>query len=598
MSTREQDRVQRTMQDTARGNRSGRKLVYHPGTRTIRSVDHTDPDGDTLRLGPSDMDHFGRGGGPLPSGHSERSGPDEEGEDGGPRQEKFGEDDAHSNGGAGAPRDGPLPWSAESGRQRVARGPVATGRAPCSEPHPAPRIMCCADLGDPDEPELEIRLSDMHFDGGADDVVITISAEKLSTRCEGGNGISVRLRRLDDGDGYSDIGADEAPHAVPGRVHIVKRLEGVSVSGLASTEDAVCAVARPAADGAERSGVTWPSKDGWKARGWVRRGGGWQEARVVVVPVREALASRTRGLLETAILADKRVFTAGVGSGAAPIVMELAKLGVSQILMDHDRVEVGNVVRHVADLGDVGRYKVNVMAERARGKNPYSTVETSKEKITWDTEELVADFVGRSDLVVCGVDDHEARVILNNVCVRLNTPLIVAGAFRRAYGGQVLFVKPGLTPCYQCFLHALPEQVRDQEISSEEQAERLAYSDRPVAIEPGLSNDIAPISTMVVKLAIQHLIQGHPTTLSSLDEDLVAPWYLWLNRREKETDYAKLEPLEFNVDGMHVLRWYGIDLERNDACPCCGDFVRLAAQQEGLEVTSEDTAAYATSEEA
>ena len=194
-----------------------------------------------------------------------------------------------------------------------------------------------------------------------------------------------------------------------------------------------------------------------EARGWARQGGDWGIARAVVVPVREELASRTRGLLETAILADKRVFTAGVGSGAAPIVME---------------------------------------------------------------------------------------------------------------------------------------------ISSEEQAERIAYSDRPVAIEPGLSNDIAPISTMVVKLAIQHLIQGHPTTLSSLDEDLVAPWYLWLNRREKETDYAKLEPLEFNVDGMHVLRWYGIDLGRNDACPCCGDFVRLAAQQERLEVTSEDTAAFAASEEA
>ena len=40
----------------------------------------------------------------------------------------------------------------------------------------------------------------------------------------------------------------------------------------------------------------------------------------------------------------------------------------------------------------------------------------------------------------------------------------------------------------------------------------------------------------------------------------------------KNSPYADLEPLEFNIDGMHVMRWYGIAVEPHPACPVCGDF--------------------------
>ena len=80
---------------------------------------------------------------------------------------------------------------------------------------------------------------------------------------------------------------------------------------------------------------------------------------------------------------------------------------------------------------------------------------------------------------------------------------------------------------------------------------------------------------MVAKLIIQELLKDTKTTLRSLDDDLVAPWYLWLNRREIDTQYESLEPLEFNVDGMHVLRWYGVAIERHPGCPVCGNFERF-----------------------
>ena len=37
-------------------------------------------------------------------------------------------------------------------------------------------------------------------------------------------------------------------------------------------------------------------------------------------------------------------------------------------------------------------------------------------------------------------------------------------------------------------------------------AEAIAYSDRPVAIEPGLSLDVLPIANMLTKLALMELL--------------------------------------------------------------------------------------------
>jgi len=190
----------------------------------------------------------------------------------------------------------------------------------------------------------------------------------------------------------------------------------------------------------------------------------------------------------------------------------------------------------------------------------------------------------QSDIVVCATDNQESKRIINQICVEKEKRLITAGAFRRAYGGQVLNIRPNSSICYQCFLMMMPEQAHDQEISNSGQAEGMAYTDRPVAIEPGLSNDIAPISTMVTKLVIQELLKGTDTTFQSLDDDLVAPWYIWLNRREAGTQYAELDPLEFNIDGLHVLRWYGIDIQKSPDCPVCGDYNKSLAEKYGIEL--------------
>jgi molybdopterin/thiamine biosynthesis adenylyltransferase len=178
-----------------------------------------------------------------------------------------------------------------------------------------------------------------------------------------------------------------------------------------------------------------------------------------------------------------------------------------------------------------------------------------------------------ADLVVCATDNRASRLLVNRLCVLAGLSAIYAGVFRRAYGGQVLRVIPGLTPCYQCFVRALPAMALDREISSASDASQIAYSDRDVAVEPGLSADIAPIALHVAKLALLELLGGIPTTLDTLHEDLVAPLYLWLNRREADTEYATWQPMATGVGELSVLRWYGIALARDEQCAACGSMV-------------------------
>ena len=298
----------------------------------------------------------------------------------------------------------------------------------------------------------------------------------------------------------------------------------------------------------------------------------WIPVKTVLIPDNDKLFSRAKTIIETDLLRNKSVCIIGLGSFGSRIAEELTSSGVGNITgVDHDRIEVGNINRHLAGITDVGRYKTKFLQEKLKNKNPYIVFEPVTERVSGENMDLIRELVKKSDIVICATDNKTSKHIINRICVEENKVLIIGGAYPRASGGQVLVVHPHKSFCYQCFCLSLPEQAESQEISSEESAQRVAYSDRPVVPEPGLSNDIVPITSMVVKLAIQNLIKDTQTSLRSLDEDLVASLYIWLNRREQGTQYENLSPLEYNIDGMHILRWYGVDIKPHANCDVCGD---------------------------
>jgi len=305
---------------------------------------------------------------------------------------------------------------------------------------------------------------------------------------------------------------------------------------------------------------------------------------VVFADIEPQLDLRRAGILETTVLKDRAVLCIGLGTGGAHVAVELAKSGVGHfILVDRDRLSVGNVVRHPGGISQVGRAKVNVTRDLILEKNPNAQVDVHAVDVSFGNREKIAGLVQAADLVVCGTDNRQSKLLINELCVSANKPAVYGGAFRRAYGGQILRVHPKESPCQQCFVSALPEEASDVEVSSQDDADAIAYSDRPVAVEPGLSLDVLPIATQLAKLALLELLADKSSTLNVLKRDFDAPWYLWLNRPEPGTQYAEMPPLSESRDEMTINRWYGIYFDRDEQCPVCGDFLAGFAAAYGID---------------
>jgi tRNA threonylcarbamoyladenosine dehydratase len=108
---------------------------------------------------------------------------------------------------------------------------------------------------------------------------------------------------------------------------------------------------------------------------------------------------------EQSALRAVRVLVAGCGSiGGAPVV-PLVRLGVERfVLCEPGDYELNNLNRQGAGLGDIGRNKAEVQADRARAINPEVEVLVEPDGVTEDNVDWL---VGTTDVVIDGVDVTE-----------------------------------------------------------------------------------------------------------------------------------------------------------------------------------------------
>src|SRR6202041_1177357 len=126
----------------------------------------------------------------------------------------------------------------------------------------------------------------------------------------------------------------------------------------------------------------------------------------VFADVQPEISVRRSGILETTVLADTSVLFIGLGTGGAHAALELAKCGVGRFaLVDRDRLSAGNVVRHPGGISQVGRLKVNVVADLIHDKNPDAKVSTYPFDLTFSNQDQLRQLVAESDVVICGTDN-------------------------------------------------------------------------------------------------------------------------------------------------------------------------------------------------
>ena len=307
-----------------------------------------------------------------------------------------------------------------------------------------------------------------------------------------------------------------------------------------------------------------------------------------MIPSRQNIFARAKGILEMGVLQDKRVMIVGLGSFGSQIAIELAKAGVSNFaLMDFDRVELHNLMRHTASVCDLGRLKTDVIEESILGKNPYAHVEKFPVNINEDLDLMYSE-VEKADLVICATDNNTSRFNLSKALAMKEKVGIFGRAITRAEGGDVFRYKPG-GPCYCCLVGR--GGLQEEEISDVASARRdgriAAYvspEDAEAMVQVGLSSDIEPICNMMVKLALVELSRGLQTGLSCLEEELVFDYYMWANRRERH--YANWKPMPTAGVYPTVMRWYGAHIAKEPGCPICGEDQILDVEEDDLNTAS------------
>jgi len=256
-----------------------------------------------------------------------------------------------------------------------------------------------------------------------------------------------------------------------------------------------------------------PGSPGLQAR---QVDGGWQfsvsgrpcEARPYDLEV--DLTSRHSGLLETAAMRQSGVILCGCGSVGSLAALDLARSGVGRfLLVDDDILSIENLCRHQCSIADVGRYKVDAVADRIRQINPYAEVITASCALEHLDPAVVAEFCQDISLFLACADSRRADRYGARLAVALQQPFLSIGLWERAFAGELFFWQPSRSlPCYSCAFAGL-----DPAFMARPQAARSFYSTnsdvQKLSFQPGLAIDIALVTQVGLKLALDLLNHGN-----------------------------------------------------------------------------------------
>jgi len=119
------------------------------------------------------------------------------------------------------------------------------------------------------------------------------------------------------------------------------------------------------------------------------------------------------------------IMIVGVGALGCEIAKDFTLMGIGKlILVDLDTIETSNLSRQMLFRpGDEGRPKAEVAAERLKDMNPYLKVDYFFEKL----QKLPMSVYEESDVVIAALDNFNARLDLNKICLRMKLPMVEAG---------------------------------------------------------------------------------------------------------------------------------------------------------------------------
>ncbi|GMH38720.1 hypothetical protein BSKO_06604 [Bryopsis sp. KO-2023] len=155
---------------------------------------------------------------------------------------------------------------------------------------------------------------------------------------------------------------------------------------------------------------------------------------------------------------EKSIAIVGIGGVGSVAAEMLTRCGAGRLLLyDYDSVELANMNRLFFRPEHCGMTKTDAAAKTLCDINPDVKIESYTMNITtvegFDKfKESLVDGQGNStvDLVLSCVDNYEARMTINQVCLELKQIWMESGVSEDAVAGHIQLLMPGQTACYQC----------------------------------------------------------------------------------------------------------------------------------------------------
>jgi molybdopterin/thiamine biosynthesis adenylyltransferase len=171
-------------------------------------------------------------------------------------------------------------------------------------------------------------------------------------------------------------------------------------------------------------------------------------------------------------LRSARVVILGVGGVGSAVATSLIATGVRHLYcVDYDRVELSNLNRQLLfDENDVGKVKVEVLAERLRALDASAAIITADVKLAGVTD--IATAIDGADVVFCCADSPaEFDSWVNEACFAAGIPWLAA-SYAGARFSLVTYI-PGQTGCYACLQAAFTERRFQDGVPAEIKLERF-----------------------------------------------------------------------------------------------------------------------------
>jgi len=205
-------------------------------------------------------------------------------------------------------------------------------------------------------------------------------------------------------------------------------------------------------------------------------------------PASSETPSPSEGLIDMDWMRERRILMAGAGAVGSRNSLLLAPYGVTQVLIDHDVVELRNTMdgRTVFSKQDVGKLKVFALRDKVVALGPGTSVIAHPRNVNNMSKAELRHWARQCDIALVAIDEGRAILHLNEALYPELT-VFYQGLHRGGRSGQVIITRPG-SPCLKCCM----------DVRGGNEIETL-HAERALGIHFGA------ISQLAVQLAVQEL---------------------------------------------------------------------------------------------